>query len=156
MFRIFLLTIKPRPWNKSSEWRKQECIKNHCHYEERSDEVIHSHTRIFWIATKIFCHYEERSDEVIHSHTCIFWIATKIFDFLAMTSVCVMLKLFCSVILKKLKKIKLWNGLDFVFFRLFLNKYYFWHFIRYQVIPSPVEQCACFTNLQESFLLSLF
>ena len=28
-------------------------------------------------------------DEVIHNHTCIFWIATKIFDFLAMTSVCV-------------------------------------------------------------------
>ena len=30
-----------------------------------------------------YCHYEERSDEVIHSHTRIFGIATKIFDFLA-------------------------------------------------------------------------
>ena len=39
---------------------------------------------------KNYRHYEERSDEVIQSHTCIFWIATKIFDFLAMTSVCVM------------------------------------------------------------------
>ena len=44
---------------------------------------------------KKYCHYEERSDEVIHSHTCIFWIATKIFDFLAMTSVCVILNKNC-------------------------------------------------------------
>ena len=34
-------------------------------------------------------------DEVIQSHTCIFWIATKIFDFLAMTSVCVILNKNC-------------------------------------------------------------
>ena len=51
---------------------------NYCHYEERSDEVIQIHTRIFLITTKIFCHYEERSDEVIQIHTRIFWIATKI------------------------------------------------------------------------------
>ena len=37
------------------------------------------------------CHYEEHSDEVIQSNTRIFWIATKIFDFLAMTSVFVVL-----------------------------------------------------------------
>ena len=38
----------------SSGWRIRECIKYYCHYEERSDEVIQSNTRIFWIATKIF------------------------------------------------------------------------------------------------------
>ena len=47
-------------WQKSIDpetslgWRIRECIKYYCHYEERSDEVIHSYTRIFWIATKIF------------------------------------------------------------------------------------------------------
>ena len=34
-------------------------------------------------------------DEVIHSYSYTFWIATKIFDFLAMTSVCVILKKNC-------------------------------------------------------------
>ena len=47
---------------------------------------------------KNYRHYEERSDEVIQSHTCIFWIATKIFDFLAMTSVYVVLNLFQGLI----------------------------------------------------------
>ena len=50
-----------------------------------------------------YCHYEERSDEVIHSYTRIFWIATKIFDFLAMTSVCIVLKLFYILNQKTLK-----------------------------------------------------
>ena len=30
-----------------SGWRIRECIKIYCHYEERSDEVIQSHTCIF-------------------------------------------------------------------------------------------------------------
>ena len=92
------------------------------HYEERSDEVIQSHTCIFWIATKIFDFLAMTSvcvmtntgvhkkllslrgvadDEVIHSYTCTFWIATKIFDFLAMTSVCGMLNIFKSKTLKQ-------------------------------------------------------
>ena len=70
--------------------RRRSNPQLHTYFWIATKILLSLHT-YFWIATKNYCHYEERSDEVIQSHTCIFWIATKIFDFLAMTSVCVML-----------------------------------------------------------------